>query len=389
MNNSIPEKVFYILNGISLKFFKVYSYEGFISLSLWVILSIIWSAIIISKMYYESKKFKYQSRSRCLMDRNRWNFIKKNHRLKQTTNLLMILLCVLEILVSVTVISLWGHGLAISKIDPRFHTQVLQPFINTFQSLISIENRFLSGFVISAIITMIDIISMITVCFIECYAYYPSKCRHPVRYGFIRLGAKVSVIMLLSSVVQLLILQRVVGVFLFIYEYIRLIRLSRKLSLVLHQRYFDARFHENQHASIVMYYKQIHFEYRIGTTVVLTSIFFHLIYIIIGSLYPIVLTVLTNPRWFNLVYSIPVPMEYFVPWDNWVLMSVDQIMVMILGTSMGLAFFIITIPYLFVTCLYFMKMIKKAKKNREYTKYSFRSDLIEKINKHNRDYESR
>ena len=387
MNESTAEKTFYTLNDLSLKFFNVYKYEGFISLSLWLILSIIWSFILISKMYYESKRFKYQSRSRCLMDKKNWNFLKKSHNLKQTTSLLMILLCVLEILVSVSVISLWGHGLSRSKINSRFHIHILEPFNHTFQRSISVEYRLLSGMLISLLISMIDIISMITVCFIECYAFYPSKCRHPVRYGFIRLGAKVSVIMLLSSVVQLLIFQRVVGVFLYVYEYIRLIRLSRKLSLVLHQRYFDARFHENQHARIVMYYKQIHFEFRIGTTVVLTSIFFHLISLVIEGFYPIVLTVLTNPRWFNLVYSIPVPMEYFVPWDNWVLMSVDQIMVMVLGTSVGVAFFIITVPYLFVTCVHVIKLIKKVKKNRDYTRYSFRSDLIEKmIYKHNTDY---
>ena len=387
MNKSNSEKAFYILNDISLKFFNVYKYEGFFSLLVWVILSVIWSTILISKVYYESKRFKYECRSRCLVDKNRWNFLEKNHRLKQTTNLLLILLCAIEILVSVTVISLWGHGLSKSKTDTHLHIHILRPFNHTFQRSISIEYRFLSGFVICALISMINIISIITACFIECYAYFPSKRKHPVRYSLFRLGVKFSVILLLSSVVQLLIFQRIGGVFMFIYEYIRLVRLSRNLSLVLHQRHFDARFHENQHVNVVAYYKQVHFEFRIGTIIVLTSLFFHIFVITIESLYPIVLTVLTNPKWFNLVYNLPVPMEYFVPWDNWVLMSIDQIMVMIIGASMGMGFFVITVPYVFVTCVHVKNVIKKAMKNRNYRQYSFRSDLIDKmINNHNTAY---
>ena len=384
MSKSTEEKTFYILNDISLKFVYIYGYVGFFSLSLWVILSIIWCVILVAQVYSQSKIFKYQSRSRCVMDRNKWNRLERNYKLKRSTNFLLILLCIIEISVSVTVISGWGYSISISTINTYLHMQVLQPFINNFQNLISIECRLLIGFSISALISMLDIITMITMCFIECYAFYPSKCKRPVCYGFTRLGVKILVIMLLSSVVQLLIFQRVVGVFLFIYEYIRLIRLSYKLCRLLHQRYFDARFHENHHASVVMYYKQIHFEFKIGATVVLTSLFFHLIAFIIEELYPIVLTVLTNPKWFNRVYSIPVAIDYFVTWHNWVLLSVDQIIVMISGGAMGLGFLIITAPYLCVTCFYFMKKTKKAMKNRN---YSFRSDLIEKlINKHNRDY---
>ena len=384
MEQPATEKVFNTLNEISLKFFYVYAYEGFICLSLWTILSIIWIAILVSRMHSESKKLKYQSRNRCTMDKDRWAFWEKNYKLKRTGNLLMILLCIMEIFASVSVISCWGHSISVSKASVSLHLRVLRPFINILNDSFSIKYRLLHGVLASAIISMLDIISLITAHFIERYTFFPSKCKHPVCYGFIRLSFKISVMMALCSVVQLFIFMLIVGVLLYVFEYIRLIKLSYKLCRLLHQRYFDARFHENQHPNVVRYYRQIHFEFKIGSIIILTSLFFELISIIIQCLYPIVLTAIIDPNWFNLVYNIHIQMEYTVPWNNWVILSVDQVMVMIMGVSMGVFLFILTVPYFLITCLFFVKKINKIRKYRYYT---FRSELIQgMIERHNDNY---
>ena len=384
MKNSTSEEVFYRLNDFSVKFAYVYSIEYFFCLSIWVILSIFWSVILVSKMYSESKRFKYESRNRCNMDREKWNHLEKNYKLKRTTNMLMILLCIMEIMVSLTVISISGATNKMHSISHRLHIRVITPYSNIMENSFSIQFRLLSSLAIAVMIFMLDIISMITVCFIKCYEFYPSKCKHPVWYGFIRISIKIAVILLLSSVIQLLIFQRFVAIIFLLHEYVRLVRLTQKLCRILHQKYFDARFHENQHYSIVNYYKQIHLQFKIGSIIVLLFFFFSFIVLVIVGLYPIILTLLTNTKWFNLVYRIPVPMDYLVSGYNWTLMSVEQIIIILSGTSLGLGSIIITVPYLLVTLLYIKRNIKKAIKFRN---SSFHSDLIEKmINNHNSYY---
>ena len=312
----------------------------------------------------------------------------KNYKLKRTKKMLLILLCFLEVFIALGVSTVMVNGTVGSKPSNYSHTYVLQPFIHAFESSISARYRLSSGIYISFMIAMVDIISLVTVCLIECYAYYPSKYKHPVRYGFIRLGVKLSVVMLFSCITQLVLLQRVIVAPLLVYEYIRLARLSRRLHLLLYQRYFDARFHEYQNARIYLYYKQVYVEFSIGSALVLTSLFFHIFTTIIMSLYPIVLTILTTPKWFNRVYSIPVTEEYFVAFNNWDLSSFSQVMVILVNSSVGIGTFIITFPYLLVTLVFFCKLFKRIVQSfPAYSGYSFRPDLIkEMIERNNSAY---
>ena len=238
----------------------------------------------------------YQSRNRCTMDKDRWVVSQNSYKLKRTGIMLMILLCIIEIFTSVSSISYWGYSIAVSQINHFLHLDVLQPFINILTDSFSIKYRLLHGVFSSTIISLFDIISLITAHFIEGYTFFPSKCKHPVCYGFIRLSFEISVMMALCSVVQLFIFMLIVGVLLCVFEYIRLIKLSYKLCRLLHQRYFDARFHENQHPNVVRYYRQIHFEFKIGSIIILTSLFFLIIASIIECLYPIVFNCHNRPE---------------------------------------------------------------------------------------------
>ena len=198
MNKSTSEQTFYFLNGITYAFFNVIRYQILVCLFLWTILSIIWCAIIISKLYHDSKWFKFQSMNRFLMESRKWQQLVKNYNLKRTKKILLILLCVFEAITSLGLVSLLGHGIVTSEIDHYLDTYTIQPFIHTFEESTSTRHRFSFGFGYSMIIATIDIISLLTVCLIETYTYYPSKCKHPVRHGFIRLGVKLSVVMVLS-----------------------------------------------------------------------------------------------------------------------------------------------------------------------------------------------
>ena len=123
---------------------------------------------------------------------------------------------------------------------------------------------------------------------------------------------KIIVISILGSVVQLIILQRIITFLLFSYEVIRNIVLMNKLSLLLYQRYFDARFHEYHPSSVVAYYKRSYFEFRIASSLYIISILFHTISLFIESFYPFILMILTNPKWLQHVYNIPIEKHHFV-----------------------------------------------------------------------------
>ena len=132
------------------------------------------------------------------MGSRKWQQLVKNYNMKRTKKMLLILLCVIETVTTLGIVSLLGHGMVISQIDHYLDTYTIQPFIHTFEGSTSTRHRFSLGFGYSVIIATIDIISLLTVCLIETYTYYPSKCKHPVRHGFIRLGVKLSVVMVFS-----------------------------------------------------------------------------------------------------------------------------------------------------------------------------------------------
>ena len=173
-----------------------------------------------------------------------------------------------------------------------------------------------------------------------------------------------------------MILQRIIALLLYSHEVIRNIVLMRKLSRLLYQRYFDARFHEYHHSSVVAYYKRSYFEFKIASSLYIISLLFHVISCYIESFYPIILMILTNPKWLQHVYNIPIDKDHFVSSLNWTLLSVNQIMVILLNVSLFLGLFFLIIPYFFVTLSFSYKFLKRAYTQRNYT---FRSESVQKM----------
>ena len=305
------KETFYKIDKVSYDTTRVCLITSYICLSLWFLLSLVWAAILSSRLHKDWKVFKNQNNNKHFMSGKEWGRLEKNYRSKRNNKLLMIFLCFVEAIASLSIIIALGYGMSNSQIFHQLGVYVIQPF-DYLEKEIWLEYRLVVTLVCCVIITMFSMVSLITTCLIQHYAYYSSNHKHPIRHGILRLFLKIIVISLLGSVVQLVILQRLVGYSLLFYEAIRNIVLMRKLVRLLYQRYFDARFHEYHHSSIVAYYKQSYFELRIASPLYFTSLFFHMISILIQNFYPIILTMLTNPKWLQHVYNIPIERDHFL-----------------------------------------------------------------------------
>ena len=305
----------------------------------------------------------------------------KNYALRQTKNKLLILLCGIEIVASLIVIIMCFGNVSITYIDKDITARFLQPLTYTN----SLTHRLIESFIVSVVISIYDIISMINVCLIERYTYYPSKCKRPVRYGFTRLSLKLTIVVVLSSAVQFIPIKELFTNSVLVYEYIRLIMLTRKLTGLLYKRSFDARHHKYQGATVVAIYNRMYREYKISSTLLLTALFFQLLAIQLSKVYVMALTLLSNPQWFHQVYNIPIHIDCIVEWNNWALRSADKVVNTITGVSIAIGFFLLAVPYLVVTCTYLYRTV--VRRNAGYGKHSFPSSLIEKmIDRHNSAY---
>ena len=369
------KETFYRIDEVSFNTFRVCILLTYICLSLLFLLSLIWALILFSRLYKDWKAFKIQTSSKDLMSGKEWNFVEKNYRLKRNKKCLMIFLCVVEAIGSLLILTVIGSGMLNSGIFHQLGVYVIQPF-NYFEKLSSLPFRLILTLIYCVNIMILNLVSLITTCLIQYYAYYSSKQKHPIFHGIFRLSLKIIVISILGSVVQLIMIRQIIGFLLCCYEVTRNIVLMRKLVLLLYQRYFDARFHEYHNSSVVAYYKQSYFEFRIASSFYITSLLFHTIYLFIQTFFPMILTILTNPKWLQHVYNIPIDNDHFVSSLNWTLLSVNQIMVILLNTSLVLGLFFLTIPYFFVTLSFFYKQLKRMYTRRNYT---FRSDLVQKM----------
>ena len=384
MSREIWKATFYKINNVSYNTFRVCIVITYICLSLWFLLSLVWTIILSSRLYKDRKLF--TSQTRCdLMNGKEWDRVKKNYKLKRNKKLLMICLCVIEAIASVSIVMAIGYSMKDKQIFHQLGVYLIQPF-NSFEYEVSLEVRLYTTLIICVLIIILNIVSLITTCLIQYYAYYSSQQKHPIRHGILRLFLKIIVISILGSVEQLTILQQIIGFLMYLYEAIRNIVLMRKLVQLLYQRYFDSRFHEYHPSSVVAYYKQSYFEFRIASSLYTTSLFFHVITFFIESFYPIILMILTNPKWFQHVYNIPIDKDHFVSSLNWTLLCVSQIMTILLNISYAAGLFFLIIPYFFVTLSFCYKSLKRVYKQRNYT---FRSDLVQKmLTRHNNAYMS-
>ena len=198
------------------------------------------------------------------MSGKEWDCLEKNYTLKRNKKVLMIILCVVEAIVSLLFISGIGHGMLNSQMFHQLGVYVIQPFEYP-KMLFSLGFRLFITLVSCVVIIILSMVSLITKCLIQYYSYYSTNQKHPIRHGILRLSLKIIVISILGSVVQLMILQRIIVFLLYSHEVIRNIVLMRKLSRLLYQRYFDARFHEYHHSSVVAYYKRSYFEFKIAS----------------------------------------------------------------------------------------------------------------------------
>ena len=118
-------ETFYEMDKVSYDIYRVCEIIIFICLSLWCLLSIVWALILSSRLHQDWKTLKIQTRSRHLMSGKEWDCLEKNYRLKRNKKL--IILCVVEAIVSLSIISGIGHGMLNSQMFHQLGVYVTEP----------------------------------------------------------------------------------------------------------------------------------------------------------------------------------------------------------------------------------------------------------------------
>ena len=239
-----------------------------------------------------------------------------------------------------------------------------------------VEGRTIVTILNLAMIIDMKLVLLLATRLIHSYTFYPSKCKHPIRYGIFCIFLKITFVITLGCVYQLYEIQRILILMLFVYEYIRTIVLVRKLTLLLYQRYFDAYFHEYQHSSVVAYHRQCYQRFKMASIFYIIYSTFRLLHYLNLNLSPIIHALLNNYKFLIHALNISQSTNDSVSWDNLIFVNINHIAIPLIPFQIVLESSFHTLPYLFVTLAYIFKAMRGAYISRNFT---FRSDLIKHL----------
>lgn len=106
------KETFYKIDKVSYDTTRVCLITSYICLSLWFLLSLVWAAILSSRLHKGWKVFKNQNNNKHFMSGKEWGRLEKNYRSKRNNKLLMIFLCFVEAIASLSIIIALGYGMS-------------------------------------------------------------------------------------------------------------------------------------------------------------------------------------------------------------------------------------------------------------------------------------
>ena len=269
-----------------------------IELNLLFLLSFLWTFYLILSLKNISKTISYYISIRGQLSHFKWTVLIKNCRLQTVRNRFLLAICISECGFIIALYFALVDSLFELHSPRSFSFGDWQPMLrshNLFQGYDSLEFQirmflclffvmFLGVYCLSRI--LIESLS-------NCYSHYPIQ--YNIKRKLLQLTFILSIVYILGLVPLLTIPFFISFISVMIIEFVKFSVSSKQLRENLYTRYFDAYFFENQSKSVILYYKRAYMHFKIASTFLGASFFFHLLSCSILMFHSLVMLILTNP----------------------------------------------------------------------------------------------
>ena len=316
-----------------------------------LILSICWSTYLITQLMKDRKKQKLKFNTKyCRTNWCRENEA-KNYNSNKVKNILLIMICWSE---SVLIISMCLYGFGkwnqttrehpLNKIiDLKHEFLVSKRYTESLRNPIILISNIMSAISACSIFLFVNILTQYLV---HTYSYYQRVFK--LKQKIIISISFFTILFILGLIKPLILLQYTLTSLLIISQFIILCNATSKLQKLLKQRLKDSITHENQSASVIIYYQLAKREYRLCSVILLISLFLQMVGFSKNLIQPVVMEILDL---MNLKETFP---SYVHVYD--LMISSLEMVFLSIGLSM------LIIPYCIVSIRRLIRYLRKIYK---------------------------
>ena len=264
------------------------------------LLSFFWSFYFFREIFNGRKKLKYYLSLKESIPDFKWSIQMKNCQIQQIRDRFLLIICVLEctiilvisLIISLNTILYDGTNMSF---DFGFHHEVILQYIKYLKLLITSENYLIFGFsvVLTVLLSIYMFSRILTEYMCSCYSFYSVQAHNKTK--ILRSLYILTVLFIVGLIPHLQIIYYVSYIACMTFEFLKIVKATKRLRRFLYQRYFDSYTFENQNKSIVKYYKGAYRHFTIASYLLLSSLFLHILSLSIFLIHPILMCVLYYP----------------------------------------------------------------------------------------------
>lgn len=269
------------------------------------VLSFLWFVYLIFLVSKEKNYQKYLKDLKNSTQRDVWKVNMMNSQRKIVKNAFLIGICTVEWIFTLSLVPLVIIGYSKSVLNSgNWDVQSLSfrdCLYNTMEDTFS--TKLLVSFSIILFLFLLILLKLLTQYLCQEYNYFPNKS-FKLSTSFKRICLLLLSISILGLFRYTIIIQWTLYCIVFSYEFVCYFKATRLLTNLLYKRYFDAKTHENQPNSVVRYYAWTYLEFKIGSCIIVTSYFFHVIGFISLTVFSFIWFILSSPNnWVQIIFN--------------------------------------------------------------------------------------
>ena len=352
-----------------------------VTVILMLILSFIWSIYLTIRIVKEKSYLKYLIKMRKTTSQNEWITKIKNSERKLIKTVFLAAICTIEWIIYLSAVSL-AIKVSTEYIIKTKHLFI--PITHTTNLFKIFEGNLCIRVFVSFFLTFLSLIlpllRILTQYLCQQYSFF-SDPSFKLSIKFRRIGVLLLLIFALGIKRQTIIFQWTLVFIYMVYELGCYIKATKTLCNLLSKRYFDAKTHENQLDSVIVYYKKNHLEFLIGSIAIQTSLIIHLVCMVIFIVFSVVYLLTVSPNtWMDVllmnekigsVTDLPQNIQDYIS-----VVSKLTTLFELLLLSIGRCLFLL--PYLLVSLkLLSTHLLASLKPNNNYTDPELIKELIQ------------
>ena len=318
------------------------------------ILSFLWSFYFIRELYNGRNRLRYFIGLKGSIPDFKWSIQVKNCQIKQIRNTFLLAISILEYTL-ILIVSLMISFATFQQKRELFNFGMMANlhYLENTDGFLKNDFKTKSSFALFLVMFMLIyiLIRILTEFLCSCYTFYPEPAHNKSKLS--RSLYILVILFMIGIIPHLELVSFACCILCMAYEFVRFVNATKQLRRYLYQRYFDSAVFENQSRAIVRYYKGMYQHFTIGSYLLISSLFLHLVSFCIFIFHPTLMCVLRKPFTFPTIIlsegkfsggESRLPNEYTQAIDLYdAIVSLVEVVVFALGWTL------LIIPYLLIT----------------------------------------